>query len=226
MGNVHAYRGRLTPALILVALVALAVVALGMVAGPASAHADVHDLCSSCHNYAMQRRLPPASRPTAAQTAAHVPRRRVSDRGRSAPSACATLATARPSDVLAQADARRPTRCGTTPGCHGVPPAVVTTTMTREGRPDDRQARARRSRTTGTAGPAASLAGAKVALKVERKVGHQVGQDEDRHRHRERRPAPTRGRYKAAEEGHAPRDGVDRQRPARTPPRSSSRRSR
>ena len=37
MGNVYAYRGRLTPALIVLALVAVVIVALGMVAGPAKA---------------------------------------------------------------------------------------------------------------------------------------------------------------------------------------------
>ena len=60
--------------------------------------------------------------------------------------------------------------CGTTPGCHGVPSAVVTTTMTLKAAPAIVRLN-RLVKTTGTAGPVASLAGAKVALKIERKVG-------------------------------------------------------
>jgi hypothetical protein len=73
------------------------------------------------------------------------------------------------SDVLA-----RPTHatqaCGTTPGCHGVPPATVTTTMTMTVKPSTTTL-GKTVKFAGVAGPAASLAGAKIALKVERKVG-------------------------------------------------------
>jgi hypothetical protein len=62
------------------------------------------------------------------------------------------------------------TGCGTTPGCHGVPPAVATTTLTAKVAPTTVTV-GKKVKVTGTAGPAASLAGAKVAFKVERKVG-------------------------------------------------------
>jgi hypothetical protein len=165
MGNVDAFRGRMTPALILVALVALVVVALGMVAGPANAQATF-TVCSSCHDYAFNDAFHQKTT-HAAQTCAtcHV---NGSGKAGLVPSACATCHTP-VADVLA-----RPTHaanaCGTTPGCHGVPPATVTTTMTMTVKPSTTTL-GKTVKFAGVAGPAASLAGAKIALKVERKVG-------------------------------------------------------
>jgi hypothetical protein len=64
------------------------------------------------------------------------------------------------------------TKCGTTTGCHGytAPPASVTTTLTAKVAPTSVKVK-KSVKVTGTAGPAASLSGAKVAWKVERKVG-------------------------------------------------------
>ncbi len=67
--------------------------------------------------------------------------------------------------------------CGTAGGCHAAPTptpspsaTVVTTTMALKVAPTT-VTHGKKVKVTGTAGPAASLASAKVALKVERKVG-------------------------------------------------------
>ena len=63
-----------------------------------------------------------------------------------------------------------PQSCATTPGCHGVPPAVATTTMTLKVAPASVKVK-KPVKITGTAGPLPALAGAKVAVKIELKVG-------------------------------------------------------
>ena len=101
----------------------------------------------------------------------HLPRQWHRDSG-PPPSACVTC-HGPVSTILAKT--QHGTRCtanacGTTPGCHGVPPAVVTTTMTAKVAPAVVTV-GKSVKVTGTAGPAASLKGAKVAFKVQRKVG-------------------------------------------------------
>jgi len=172
MGNVHVNRGRLAPTLILVALVVLAVVAgLGMTAGPASAH-ETFTTCASCHGMSA----------THSQTA-HV------TNGVYKASDLTTCVNCHPNGDTSQvplpskcavchggvtailASAQHVTNgCGTTAGCHGVPPVVATTTMTEKVKPTT--IKLKKSVTvSGTAGPTAALAGAKVALKAELKVG-------------------------------------------------------
>ena len=50
MGNAYAYRGRLTPALILTFLVALCALAALLAAENASARPTFEPVCSSCHS--------------------------------------------------------------------------------------------------------------------------------------------------------------------------------
>ena len=170
MGIVHAHRGRLAPALILAVLMALAViVTLGLAASPASAQQTFTN-CASCHNYTGSSdafHSQPGHAAASSCTTCHVNGFSAANKGLT-PAACATCHTPT-SDVLAK-PAHAGNACGTTPGCHGVPSAVVTTTMTLKAAPTIVRLN-RLVKTTGTAGPVASLAGAKVALKIERKVG-------------------------------------------------------
>jgi len=161
MGIVHAQRGRLAPALTLVALMVLAVVALGLAARPASA-TSTFTTCASCHT----RSAIHAGTTHAAQdcTTCHDATVGLT------PKACAASTCHGPAaDILAK-PMHTTNNCGTTPGCHGVPPAVVTTTMTAKVSPTI-AILGRSVKVTGTAGPVASLAGAKVAFRVDRKVG-------------------------------------------------------
>jgi hypothetical protein len=82
------------------------------------------------------------------------------------PSACASCHTK--AAILASSQ-HTSIGCGTAGGCH-VAPVQVTTTMTAKVAPTSVKLK-KTVKVTGTAGPAASLAGAKVAFKVERKVG-------------------------------------------------------
>lgn len=184
MGNAETLRGRLTPVVVVAVLLALAViVALGVLARPAAAQ-DTFTQCSSCHNYSFNDAYHNVSAHKNAPSCGtcHV-------NGTTAagllPSGCATCHTP-VSDVLA-----KPTHagvaCGTTPGCHGVPspsPTATTTptptptatatpvatTMTLKVAPTT-QRLGRSVKVTGVAGTLPALAGAKVALKIERKVG-------------------------------------------------------
>jgi hypothetical protein len=84
------------------------------------------------------------------------------------PAACATCH--KPvSDVLAK-PVHSANACGTTPGCHGVPPAVATTTMTLKAVPTRVKLR-KTVKLSGLVGPLPALAGTQVNLKVDRKVG-------------------------------------------------------
>ena len=178
MGNVHAHRRRPAPALILMATVALLIVLAFMAVNASIGAQDAQALpnftdpvsgvgpCNSCHNYSMGDAF--HSKTThAAQTCATC---HVAGSGAAGlrPSACATCHT--PVSALLALTTHAATGCGTTPGCHGVPPAQVTTTMTAKVAPTSVKLK-KTVKVTGTAGPAASLAGAKVAFKVERKVG-------------------------------------------------------
>jgi hypothetical protein len=163
MGNAQAYRGRLTPALMVIALIALVVVALGMVAGPASARPTFEPVCATCHSQAQIHGVsshPYPSNCVACHTDGNT-------QNPPPPSACASCHGA--ANILA-GPTHTANACGTTPGCHGVPPAVVTTTMTLTVKPTTTTL-GKTVKFAGVAGPAASLAGAKVSLKVERKVG-------------------------------------------------------
>jgi predicted secreted protein len=166
MGIVHAQRGRLAPAAILAVLMALAaILTLGILAGPASAQATFAT-CASCHNDAKGIHAGATHGSTGCGTC-HVGGFSAANKGVT-PAACASCHT----DVAGTL--AKPTHtanaCGTTPGCHGVPPATVTTTMSLKVSPTSVKVK-KSVKVTGTAGPAASLAGAKVSLKVERKVG-------------------------------------------------------
>jgi hypothetical protein len=165
MGIVYAHRGRLAPALILAVLLALAViVTFGLVAGPASAQ-PTFTTCASCHN--MSDTHSNANHASFFSTCATCH----NDGGTGnppLPSACAACHGG--TTAILASTQHKANGCGTTAGCHGVPPAVVTTTLTAKVVPTSVKVK-KSVKITGTAGPVASLAGAKVAWKVERKVG-------------------------------------------------------
>lgn len=163
MGNVYAHRGRLAPAVILVVLMALAVIAtLGIMAGPASANASFAT-CANCHTGAATHAVPAH---TACATC-HVNGFGAPNKGVTS-AACATCHEP-VSDVLAK-PVHSANACGTTPGCHGVPPAVATTTMTLKALPTRVKLR-KTVKFSGLVGPLPALAGTQVNLKVDRKVG-------------------------------------------------------
>jgi hypothetical protein len=170
MGIVHAQRGRLAPAVVLAVLMALAViVTLGIMARPASAQASFAT-CVSCHDStgstdAFHTR--PGHAAASSCGTCHVNGFGAANKGITS-AACVTCHTP-VADVLA-GTTHAANACGTTPGCHGVPPAVATTKLTLKVAPT--KVKLRKSvKFSGVASPTPALAGAKVSIKVERKVG-------------------------------------------------------
>lgn len=193
MGIVHVNRRRLAPALIVVALVVLAVVAgLGMTAGPASAYSTYQHggaVCANCHGNSTVTsavcvtchtgyKVPSA---TSNCWTCHTPGQDMQPVKNGAPATCtATCHLANGTDHAHNphpergtcTDCHNVTTNATTPNGspHHVAPAIVTTTLTAKVAPAS-VTHGKTVKVTGTAGPAASLKGAKVAFKVERKVG-------------------------------------------------------
>ena len=173
MGIVHVHRGRLAPTILLTALVVLAVAAvMALAAGPAQAQKSFASCASStaCHDQtgsADAFHTKPGHAAAAGCATCHVGGFGAANKGVT-PKACVTCHT--PASAVLAKPTHADNACGTTPGCHGVPPAVATTTLALKVAPTIVRV-GKSVKVTGTAGPAASLAGAKVALKVERKVG-------------------------------------------------------
>jgi hypothetical protein len=167
MGNAHALRWRVAPAAIVAALLLVAaLVALGALARPAAAQ-QAFTKCSTCHDYSYGD----AYHGLKTHSEQACPTCHVNGSGAAGlvPSACVSCHGTAAQIIADPATSHGSAGCGTTPGCHGVPPATVTTTMTLKA---PRTVRVRKTvKFTGTAGPLPSLAGAKVNLKVERKVG-------------------------------------------------------
>ncbi len=172
MGIVHAHRGRLAPAIILAVLMALAViVTLGLAAGPASAQASF-TTCASCHSSTESHSGSPAH--IAAYGAGqcstcHVNGFAAENAGVVA-AACATAACHGSTAGILGTPQHVTNGCGTTPGCHGVAPVVAKTTMTLKASPTSVKVK-KSIKFSGSVGPLPTLAGAKIAMKVERKVG-------------------------------------------------------
>ena len=175
---VHVQRGRLAPAAILAVLMALAViVTLGILARPASAKSD-YTTCASCHT--SQKHTSNSTHKglydSSACATCHVNGFAAANKGVT-PKACATCH--KPvADVLAKTT-HAANACGTTPGCHGYtsptpspsPSATVATTkMTLKAKPSSVKVR-KSIKFYGVVKPLPTLAGAKIAFKVERKVG-------------------------------------------------------
>jgi predicted secreted protein len=182
MGNAHALRGRLTPALILAALLALAViVTLGLTAAPASA-TSTFTLCSSCHNYSPGDAFhTKTTHSKQTCTKCHVNGVNAAGLVSSACASChGTAAT-----IAADPNTSHPTSsCGS---CHAAPSPTPTATATTTPTPTPTATAVattltakvsptitklgKKVKVSGTAGPVASLAGAKIAFKLQRKVG-------------------------------------------------------
>ncbi len=183
MGNAHALRGRLTPALILAALLALAVIVmLGVMARPAAAQTDFTTCASStaCHDNtgssdAFHTKAGHAAAPSC--TTCHVNGFAAANKGVT-PKACMTCHAPASSVVTKTTHATQ--GCGTTAGCHGVPntppptttptptptATAVATTLTVKVTPGIVKM-GKKVKVTGLVGPAA----AKIGFKVVRKVG-------------------------------------------------------
>lgn len=182
MGNVQAIRGRMTPAIIVVALAVVAViVALGVMARPAQAQ-PTFTQCATCHSQSSIHGNANHAGFFGTCTTCH-------NNGGTAnpplPTACGACHGG-PAAILA-----KPTHtslsCGTTVGCHGfVSPSptssatptptptptatLATTTLTAKVSPALVKV-GKKVKVSGQAGPVPALAGAKIAFKVERKVG-------------------------------------------------------
>ena len=180
MGIVHVHRGRLAPAILLLALVVLAAAAvMGLTAGPASAQ-NSFTTCASCHSKSATHTNANHAGFYSTCTTCH------NDGGTSNPPLPSACGACHGGTAAILASAQHTTNaCGTTPGCHGVPSAVATTTMTAKVAPtsvqgqEERQGhRYRRS---------CRLSGRREGLLQGGAQGRrQVGQDEDRHGYRER----------------------------------------
>jgi hypothetical protein len=177
MGNAHVLRGRMAPALILAALlVVVAVVALGAFARPAAAQTTFTQ-CSTCHDYAYGDAYHNMTTHKAQACATC----HVNGPGKAGlvPSACASCHG--PVSTLIATTNHAPAGCGTTNGCHGYvsPTPTPTPTPTATVAPTTMTAKVspaivklgKKVKVTGLAGPVPALVGAKVAFKVERKVG-------------------------------------------------------
>ena len=180
MGNVHTHRGRLAPAVILMATVALLIVVAFMAASASIGAPAAQALptfttttvigvgpCTNCHTYTSGDAFHNMSTHSAQLCSkCHT----VNTATPPLPSACASCHGGSAATIIAGQALHVSTGCGTTPGCHGVPPVIATTTMTEKIAPT--AIKLKKSVTvSGTAGPKAALAGAKVALKAELKVG-------------------------------------------------------
>jgi hypothetical protein len=169
MGNAYAHRRRLAPALILLAVLTLVVVAFaGIATQNAAAHPTFDPVCTGCHSGA----YPTGVHAKAAHSGFIGTCATCHTNGTSnppPPSACAACHGGTAA-ILAKTT-HAGLSCGTTNGCHGyTSPTQVTTTMTAKVAPATVKLK-KSVKVTGTAGPATSLAGAKVTFKVERKVG-------------------------------------------------------
>jgi hypothetical protein len=199
MGNVHINRGRLAPALILVALVALAVVAgLGMTAGPAAAYGTYSHgtatACNQCHT--VDTATPPTNAacvtchtgyavPSSSYTCytCHTPGQNVQPIKTGAPTSCTDechLANGTTHQHNPHPERGTCTTChnvttnATTPNGspHHVAAVVVpvATKLTIKVAPTAIKLH-KTVKTTGVATPAATLKGKKVALRIDFKKG-------------------------------------------------------
>jgi hypothetical protein len=180
MGNAHAYRRRLAPALILLVVLTLVAVAFaGIAAQKAQALPTFTQAvngigpCSTCHSGSYPSGVHAVSQHSGFITTCATCHPSGDTSKPPLPSACAACHGGTTA-ILAKTT-HAATKCGTTPGCHGVPSpspsaTAVSTTLAAKVAPTSVKV-GKSVKVTGTAGPAASLAGAKVAFKVERKVG-------------------------------------------------------
>ena len=178
MGNAETLHGRLTPAVVIVAvlLTLAAVVTLGVLARPAAAQ-TTYTQCSSCHGSAKHssNSTHAGLYSTGSCASCHANGFAAANKGVT-PAACAAChggVTA----ILAKNTHATTLACGTTPGCHGVPSpspspsaTAVATTLSAKVSPTTVKL-GKKVKVSGTAGPVPALAAAKIAFKVERKVG-------------------------------------------------------
>jgi hypothetical protein len=166
MGNVHAHRGQLASAFVFTILVAVALLAFGAMLFTDNANAQASfTTCATCHPMAATHANANHASFFGTCTTCH------NDGGTAKPplpSACSACHGG-VTNIL-KSTQHVANGCGTTAGCHGVAPAVVTTTMTAKVAPTSVTV-GKKVKVSGIAGPVPALASAKVALKVERKVG-------------------------------------------------------
>ena len=184
MGNAHAYRGRFAPALILALLVALSALAALLVTENADARPTFEPVCAGSSGSCPSDGCTPFRHTRVLVTTCSTCHT-VNTATPPAPSACAAChggTTAILAKTTHAANA-----CGTTPGCHGfaspspsptttptptpTPTATkVATTVTAKVAPTTIRL-GKTVKTTGVVTPVATLAGKKVALRVDIKKG-------------------------------------------------------
>jgi hypothetical protein len=161
MGIDHVQRWRPAPAVVLAVLMALAAaVTLGAMAGPASAQ-PTFTTCASCHTVAKTH-----AGTTHASTACgtcHVGGFSAENKGVT-PAACASCHNA--ADTAYNHVVAKQTCAGS--GCHSI--TAKTTSLSLKVAPTSVKVK-KTVKFSGVAGPLPALVGAKVAIKVERKVG-------------------------------------------------------
>jgi hypothetical protein len=182
MGIAQTLRGRLTPAIVVAVLVVLvAIVTLGALARPAAAQSTFVSCASSiaCHNQSGGDAFHGKSGHQAAASCAtcHVNGFGAANAGVT-PNACMTCHA--PASAVVTKTTHTAQACGTTSGCHGVPSptptptatatVAATTKLTAKVAPTTVKVR-RKVKVSGLAGPLPALVSAKVAFRVDRKVG-------------------------------------------------------
>jgi hypothetical protein len=165
LGNVHVHRNKAMAVLVLALLVALAVFSALLVAQNANAQATF-TTCEACHSMATTHSSGNANHTGIACATCH-------NNGGTAnpplPTACGGCHGG-VSAILATSQ-HTTNGCGTTVGCHGFTGVTqVTTVLTAKAAPTTVKV-GKQVTISGTATPAAQLAGAKIAILVNRKVG-------------------------------------------------------
>jgi hypothetical protein len=170
MGIAHVHRGRLAPALILMVLVALVAFGALLVTEQASAQ-PTFTTCAGCHSKADTHSKPAHVGVYPTCSNCHV------NGDTSVPPTPAKCAACHGGVTTILGKPTHTTQaCGTTAGCHGVtaptpPPATVETTTVSVKMAPAAIKLGKKVKASGVVTPVATLAGKKVAVKVERKAG-------------------------------------------------------
>jgi len=161
----------MTPAILPAVLLALAaVVTLGLLAGPAVAQ-PAYSSCASCHASGTTHAGGNANHTGVACLTCHNDTGGMGDPP--LPSACGSCHGGVTAILAANTThTSAPQSCGTTNNCHGytAPPTQATTTLTAKAAPTT-VSLGKKVKVSGLAGPVPALVGAKIAFKVERRVG-------------------------------------------------------
>jgi hypothetical protein len=173
MGNAHVLRGRLTPALVIAAVLALALLAVLAIAGTAAAQPAFEPTCGACHTEAAVHPSGyPSAGPSANPNHAGLACSKCHTNGTATPPPTSACGSCHGGVTAILAKTTHSTQsCGTTVGCHGYTGVTqVATVLTAKAAPTTVKV-GKTVTISGTATPADQLTGAKIAILVNRKVG-------------------------------------------------------